>query len=37
MGISEKKWTVKDSAAPETVAQLSTELGIDGVLAELLV
>ena len=37
MGISDKKWTVKDSAAPETVAQLSTELGIDGVLAELLV
>ena len=37
MGISEKKWTVKDSAAPETVVQLSTELGIDGVLAELLV
>ena len=37
MGISEKKWTVKDSAAPETVAQLATELGIDGVLAELLV
>ena len=37
MGISEKKWTVKDSAAPETVALLSAELGIDGVLAELLV
>ena len=37
MGISEKKWTVKDSAAPETVAQLSAELGIDGVLSELLV
>ena len=37
MGLSDKKWTVKDSAAPETVAQLSTELGIDGVLAELLV
>ena len=28
---------MKDSAAPETVAQLSAELGIDGVLAELLV
>ena len=37
MGISEKKWSLKDSAAPETVAQLSAELGIDGVLAELLV
>ena len=37
MGISDKKWSLKDSAAPETVAQLSAELGIDGVLAELLV
>ena len=37
MGISDKKWSLKDSAAPEKVAQLSTELGIDGVLAELLV
>ena len=37
MGISDKKWSLKDSAAPEKVAQLSAELGIDGVLAELLV
>ena len=37
MGISDKKWSLKDSAAPEKVAQLSAELGIDSVLSQLLV
>ena len=34
---SEKKWILKDPAAPEKVGRLATELGIDRVLAELLV
>ena len=34
---SEKKWILKDSADPEKVGRLATELGIDRVLAELLV
>ncbi len=33
----EKKWTLKEIAETETVSQLSSELGIDPVLAELLV
>ena len=37
MGISERQWTVKTVAAEETAAQLATELGIDRVLANLLV
>ncbi|MCQ2148270.1 MAG: single-stranded-DNA-specific exonuclease RecJ [Bacteroidales bacterium] len=34
---SEKKWILKESADPSKVSRLSTELGIDRVLAELLV
>ena len=34
---SEKKWILKDPADPEKVGRLATELGIDRVLAELLV
>ena len=37
MGISERQWTVKTVAAEETAAQLAAELGIDRVLANLLV
>ena len=37
MGNSEKKWTLKPAADPEKVSRLATELGIDPVLAELLV
>ena len=37
MGISDRKWTVKPAADPEKAAQLATELGIDRVLANLLV
>ena len=37
MGISERKWTVRDSGDPEKVGRLATELGVDRVLAELLV
>ena len=37
MGISERQWTVKTVANEETAAQLATELGIDRVLANLLV
>ena len=37
MGISDRKWTVKLAADPEKAAQLATELGIDRVLANLLV
>ncbi len=33
----EKKWTLKETAETETVSQLSSELGVDPVLAELLV
>ena len=33
----EKEWKLKAPADPETVARLSSELGIDPVLAELLV
>ncbi len=33
----EKKWILKETAEPETVSQLSSELGVDPVLAELLV
>ena len=33
----EKKWILRESADPETVGQLSSELGVDPVLAELLV
>ena len=33
----EKKWILKENAEPETVRQLSSELGVDPVLAELLV
>ncbi|MGN0189848.1 MAG: single-stranded-DNA-specific exonuclease RecJ [Candidatus Cryptobacteroides sp.] len=33
----EKKWILKDPADPETVSRLSSELGVDPVLAELLV
>ena len=33
----EKKWILRESAEPETVRQLSSELGVDPVLAELLV
>lgn len=36
MGV-EKKWLLKPSADPEKVTRLATELGIDKVLAELLV
>ena len=37
MGISERQWTVKTVADEETAAQLAAELGIDRVLANLLV
>ena len=37
MGISERKWTVHESGDPEKVGRLATELGVDRVLAELLV
>ena len=37
MGITERKWTVHDSGDPEKVGRLATELGVDRVLAELLV
>ena len=33
----DKEWVLKTSADPETVSRLSSELGIDPVLAELLV
>ena len=33
----ERKWILKNSADPEKVSRLGTELGIDRVLAELLV
>ena len=33
----ERKWILKDSADAETVSRLSSELGVDSVLAELLV
>jgi len=33
----EKKWILKDAASHETVSRLSSELGVDPVLAELLV
>ena len=37
MGITERKWTVHDSGNPEKVGRLATELGVDRVLAELLI
>ena len=37
MGTVERKWTVKAPADPEKVSRLSAELGIDRVLADLLV
>ena len=37
MGTVERKWTVRDPADAETVGRLSAELGIDRVLADLLV
>ncbi len=37
MGIAERQWTVKAPAAEETAARLAAELGIDRVLANLLV
>ena len=37
MGISEKQWALKAAADPEKAGRLATELGIDRVLAELLV
>ena len=37
MGISDRQWTVKPAADSEKAAQLATELGIDRVLANLLV
>ena len=37
MGISERQWTVKTVADEETAARLAAELGIDRVLANLLV
>jgi single-stranded-DNA-specific exonuclease len=37
MGITERKWTVHDPGDPEKVDRLATELGVDRVLAELLV
>ena len=37
MGKTERKWTVKAPADPEKVGRLATELGVDRVLAELLV
>lgn len=35
--VKEKKWLLKDFANPDSIKQLSVELGIDPVLAELLV
>ena len=37
MGITERKWTVHEPGNPEKVDRLATELGVDRVLAELLV
>ena len=37
MGISERQWILKTPADPEKAAQLAAELGIDRVLADLLV
>ena len=37
MGITQRKWTIKAPADPEKVSRLSAELGIDRVLADLLV
>ena len=37
MGIVERQWTVKTLANPEESVQLAAELGIDRVLADLLV
>ena len=37
MGITERKWTVHEPGNPEKVGRLATELGVDRVLAELLV
>ena len=37
MGISERQWILKAPADPEKAAQLAAELGIDRVLADLLV
>ena len=37
MGITERKWTVHEGGDPEKVGRLATELGVDRVLAELLV
>ncbi len=37
MGITERKWTVREPGDPEKVGRLSAELGVDRVLAELLV
>ena len=37
MGITERKWTVHESGDSEKVGRLATELGVDRVLAELLV
>ena len=37
MGITERKWTVHEAGNPEKVDRLATELGVDRVLAELLV
>ena len=37
MGISERQWIVKTPAGEEQAAQLATELGIDRVLAHLLI
>ena len=37
MGITERKWTVHTPGDPEKVGRLATELGVDRVLAELLV
>ncbi len=37
MGINERQWILKEAANPEKAAQLAAELGIDRVLADLLV
>ena len=37
MALSDKQWTLKPAADPEKSARLAAELGIDRVLAELLV
>ena len=37
MGNNERKWILKDAAGPEQAARLAAELGIDRVLADLLV